>query len=116
IFRREELRHRSVGPGEEALRWLELGPPLIVHREQARYALDHHLAGIIKRIGDERDPLGRRSRPVLAQYFRSHPFSPAPRLAGTAPAENEPGAPALVRGSFARLVGPCPARPVGEEI
>jgi hypothetical protein len=48
LLGRKDLRHGTIGPGEEPLRRRESGAPLILmDGEQPRQAFDHHLAGII---------------------------------------------------------------------
>src|SRR6185295_13660561 len=60
-----------------------------VHAEQAGHALDHHLAHVAFGLADERDAGGWIGR-LLA-----HPFGTGARLAGAAPAEDQPGGPGV---------------------
>lgn len=66
-----------------------------MHREQPGHALDHHLAGLVFGLTDQRNaPLAfavqlRRIGDAL------HPFGAGARLASTTPADQKPCAPGL---------------------
>ncbi len=91
----ERLRHRAVRPFQQPARG-DPGRPLRARRDpqQARCALDHHLAHVVLACADQRDaamPAGREGRRRMRQ--RPHPFGTEPGLAGAAPAEHQPGGP-----------------------
>ena len=93
---REHLRDRAVRPCEQPLRRLIDGP-LVVHvnAEQTGLALDHDQPGLVEGRCQDGDPLA--TWPQLgpkSQGHRAHPFGPGASLSRTAPAEDQPIAPA----------------------
>lgn len=66
-----------------------------MHGQQARHALDHHLAHLVLGLADQRDA----ARAFTPDFRRggdvAHPFGAGARLAGTAPADEKPGDPGL---------------------
>ena len=102
----------AVAPFEPAAARNPFGPRATrMHREQSGDAFDHHLAHLVLALADQRDALPRRSGE------RAHPFGAGARLAGAAPADDEPGHPRRTVGSeFGRLlVAVREHRPVGLE-
>ena len=99
ILGRKAQRHRAVRPFEPPARGLPLRPLAGgVHREEARDALDHHVADIGQRLADQRDAPDRPrgiARPPERQA--ADPFRPGARLAGAAPADHQPGEPVAGR-------------------
>ena len=65
-----------------------------MHREQSRYALDHHLACIMFGFADQRDPFHRRAGEWRKpQRLRADPFRTGARLASAAAADHQPRQP-----------------------
>ncbi len=85
--------------------------PAACTRKKPRHALDHHAAHLVDRLADERDaPRSDRTQRRAPQRLGAHPFGTGARLAGAAPAHDEPHAPGLpVLGGLRRqLVGRAP--------
>jgi hypothetical protein len=70
-------------------------------RQQAGDALDHHLAGVVLGLADQRD-----ARLRLRQRDIPHPSGAGPRLARAAAAEHEPDTPTAGRLALMRM-GEC---------
>ena len=99
VLGREGVGERAVSPFEPAqsglpLRTLARGR----HRAQAGRPVDHHVAHVGKSLADQRDAPDRprRNADNPADQPRD-PFGAGPRLAGAAPAEDEPGRPVVAR-------------------
>ena len=110
VFRREDLCDRPVRPDQPAPRNLDHRPHLPCDPCQTGGPVDHHLARIAQRFRHQRNAqiraLAGRQNPGL------HPFGPGPRLARSAPAEDQPVAPVSVR---RHLLGPRQKGPVARE-
>ena len=78
----EHLRHRAVRPFEAAAR-RNPGRPLValMHGQQAGHALDHHLAGVVLGLADQRDRALLAARRSATRLTHSAPARvlPAPR-------------------------------------
>ena len=87
-------RHRAVRPFQPPARGDPARPLRTpVHRENARNAFDHHLAGVVLALADQCDATVLLARDLL------HPFGAGAGLARAAAAKDEPGAPGqAVRG------------------
>ena len=99
ILGREHMRDGAVSPFELAQR-RRPGRALarLVDLEQAGRALDHDVARGSEGLADERDAAHRlMGQPAEAGGEAHHPFGAGPRLAGAAPAEDEPGRPVVAR-------------------
>ncbi len=94
VFRGIERSHRAIVPQEPAARRFIARARQPRDRQNARRSVHHHLARIAEGFADQRDvPAFRRRERRQAERHARCPFCPCPRLAGPAPAQNEPDAP-----------------------
>src|SRR3546814_2580835 len=83
LRRRIERRHRPVRPAQPAKTAFIIGTVMVRRdREQAAFALDHHLPSFVQRRRDQRDP-----RPRMDFGIAADPFGARTRLAEPAPRE-----------------------------
>ena len=105
IFGGEYLGHRAIRPDQPAAGDLEIRPLQPGDATDAGHAVDHHLAGIAKRFGDQRDT---KIGPVSGAGEPMHPFCTRPCLAGAATAEQQPAAPTPRRRPLVIATGDLP--------
>ncbi len=103
VLRRKRVSHGAIRPLQPLA---HPGPhrPLAARRvaQNAGRPFDHHLAHVVLGLADERDGAVRRvGIRLMPMRQRAHEFSAAARLAGAAPAQQQPGAPgrAVVAGN-----------------
>jgi hypothetical protein len=112
----KHLRNGTVGPDELVSRDIELRPlARRMHAEQAGHAFHHHAAHLGDGLADQRDAAARgRRQGRVTLHLRADPFGAGTRLARTAAAQHQPGAPGALRAGRERweLVVARPHQPI----